>query len=67
MRFGAIANSARGGPQRPPPMGDRVKDSETPAWLGLKYVLLVIILHVIREGQALICGWERGLLSRRKD
>ena len=24
MRFGAIANSARGGPQRPPPMGDRV-------------------------------------------
>ena len=25
MRFGAIANSARGGPQRPPPMGDRVK------------------------------------------
>ena len=35
------------------------KDSETPTWLGLKYVLLVIILHVIREGQALICGWER--------
>ena len=27
MRFGAIANSARGGPQRPPPpMGDRVKE-----------------------------------------
>ena len=25
MRFGSIANSARGGPQRPPPMGDRVK------------------------------------------
>ena len=25
MCFGAIANSARGGPQRPPPMGDRVK------------------------------------------
>ena len=25
MRFGAITNSARGGPQRPPPMGDRVK------------------------------------------
>ena len=24
MRFGAIANSARGEPQRPPPMGDRV-------------------------------------------
>ena len=26
MRFGAIANSARGGPLRPPPVGDRVKD-----------------------------------------
>ena len=25
MRFGAIANSARGGPPRPPPVGDRVK------------------------------------------
>ena len=23
MRFGAIANSARGGPPRPPPVGDR--------------------------------------------
>ena len=25
MRFGAIANSARGGPPRPPPVRDRVK------------------------------------------
>ena len=24
MRFGAIANSARGGPPRPPPVRDRV-------------------------------------------
>ena len=27
MRFGAIANSARGGPRRPPPVGDRVKEA----------------------------------------
>ena len=26
MRFGAIANSARGGLGGPPPIGDRVKD-----------------------------------------
>ena len=25
MHFGAIANSARGGPPRPPPVRDRVK------------------------------------------
>ena len=25
MRFGAMANSARGGLRAPPPMGDRVK------------------------------------------
>ena len=27
MRFGAMANSARGGPPRPPPVRDRVKTS----------------------------------------
>ena len=26
MHFGAIANSARGGPPRPPPVRDRVKE-----------------------------------------
>ena len=26
MRFGAIANTARGGPRRPPSVGDRVED-----------------------------------------
>ena len=26
MRFEAIANSAKGGPPRPPPVRDRVKD-----------------------------------------
>ena len=28
MHFGAIANSARGGPPRPPPVRDRVKPSK---------------------------------------
>ena len=49
MRFGAIANSARGGPQRPPPMGDRVKRfSEPPASLqkplGITQKKLVLVL-----------------------
>ena len=35
MHFGAIANSARGGPPRPPPVGDRVK-----AYIFFKFILL---------------------------
>ena len=30
MHFGAIANSARGGPPRPPPVRDRVKLKRKP-------------------------------------
>ena len=40
MRFRAIANPARGGPQRPPPMGDRVNRLEN--FMKLVYIILIL-------------------------